>query len=48
MGPTRQALQDAELTPDKIDKILLVGGSTRVPAVQEAVKKYVGKEPFKN
>ncbi|NMB96987.1 MAG: molecular chaperone DnaK, partial [Clostridiaceae bacterium] len=47
MGPTRQALQDAELTPDKIDKILLVGGSTRVPAVQEAVKKYVGKEPFK-
>lgn len=47
MGPTRQAIQDAGLTPDKIDKILLVGGSTRVPAVQEAVKKYIGKEPFK-
>jgi len=47
MGPTRQALQDAGLTPDKIDKILLVGGSTRIPAVQEAVKKYLGKEPFK-
>ena len=47
MGPTRQAIQDAGLTPDKIDKILLVGGSTRVPAVQEAVKKCIGKEPFK-
>lgn len=47
MVPTRQALQDAGLTPDKIDKILLVGGSTRIPAVQEAVKKYLGKEPFK-
>ncbi|WP_024834269.1 molecular chaperone DnaK [Ruminiclostridium josui] len=47
MGPTRQAMQDAGLTPDKIDKILLVGGSTRIPAVQEAVKKYLGKEPFK-
>jgi len=47
MGPTRQAMQDAGLTPDKIDKILLVGGSTRIPAVQEAVKKYFGKEPFK-
>lgn len=47
MGPTRQAMQDAGLTPDKIDKILLVGGSTRTPAVQEAVKKYLGKEPFK-
>jgi molecular chaperone DnaK len=47
MGPTRQAMQDAGLTPDKIDKILLVGGSTRIPAVQEAVRKYLGKEPFK-
>ncbi len=47
MVPTRQAMQDAGLTPDKIDKILLVGGSTRIPAVQDAVKKYLGKEPFK-
>ena len=47
MGPTRQAMQDANLTPEKIDKILLVGGSTRIPAVQEAVKKYLGKDPFK-
>lgn len=47
MGPTRQAMQDAGLTPDKIDKVLLVGGSTRTPAVQEAVKKFLGKEPFK-
>ncbi|ACL76148.1 molecular chaperone DnaK [Ruminiclostridium cellulolyticum] len=47
MVPTRQAMQDAGLTPDKIDKILLVGGSTRIPAVQEAVKKYLGKDPFK-
>lgn len=47
MGPTRQAMQDAGLTPDKIDKILMVGGSTRIPAVQEAVKKYLGKDPFK-
>ncbi|RCX17979.1 molecular chaperone DnaK [Anaerobacterium chartisolvens] len=47
MGPTRQAMKDAGLSPDKIDKILLVGGSTRIPAVQEAVKKYLGKDPFK-
>ena len=47
MGPTRQALSDAGLTPNDIDKILLVGGSTRTPAVQEAVKKFMGKEPFK-
>jgi molecular chaperone DnaK len=40
-------MSDAGLTPEKIDKILLVGGSTRIPAVQEAVKKYLGKEPFK-
>lgn len=47
MGPTRQAMQDAGLTPEKIDKILLVGGSSRIPAVQDAVKKYLGKDPFK-
>jgi molecular chaperone DnaK len=47
MGPTRQAMQDAGLTPDKIDKVLMVGGSTRTPAVQEAVRKFLGKEPFK-
>jgi len=47
MEPTRRALADAELSPSDIDKILLVGGSTRIPAVQEAVKKYLGKEPFK-
>ena len=47
MEPTRRAMQDADLTPNDIDKILLVGGSTRIPAVQEAVKKYFNKEPFK-
>lgn len=47
MGPTRRALQDAGLTADKIDKIVLVGGSTRIPAVQEAVKKLTGKEAYK-
>ncbi len=47
MGPTKQAMKDAGLTPEKIDKVLLVGGSTRIPAVQEAVKRYLGKEPFK-
>lgn len=47
MEPTRRAMSDADLSPNKIDKILLVGGSTRIPAVQEAVKQYFGKEPFK-
>ena len=47
MGPVRQALSDAGMTPNDIDKVLLVGGSTRIPAVQEAIKKYMGKEPFK-
>lgn len=47
MEPTRRAMSDAGLTPDKIDKVLMVGGSTRIPAVQEAVRKYLGKEPFK-
>ncbi|MGL4818374.1 MAG: molecular chaperone DnaK [Bacilli bacterium] len=45
--PTRQALSDAGLTPGQIDKVILVGGSTRIPAVQEAVKREIGKEPFK-
>ncbi|MCR8631450.1 molecular chaperone DnaK [Paenibacillus radicis (ex Xue et al. 2023)] len=47
MGPTRQALSDAGLSPNQIDKVVLVGGSTRIPAVQEAVKKLIGKEPHK-
>ncbi len=47
MEPTKRVLSDAGLTPDKIDKVLLVGGSSRIPAVQEAVKKFIGKEPFK-
>ena len=47
MKPTKQVLSDAGLTPDKIDKVLLVGGSTRIPAVQDAVKNFLGKEPFK-
>ena len=47
MGPTRQALSDAGLKPSDISKVLLVGGSSRIPAVQEAVKSFLGKEPFK-
>ncbi len=47
MRPTKQVLADAGLTAAQIDKVLLVGGSTRIPAVQEAVKKFMGKEPFK-
>ena len=47
MGPTRQALRDAGLTPDKIDKVILVGGSTRIPAVQKAIRDFIGKEPYK-
>lgn len=47
MGPVRQALTDAKLKPSDLDKILLVGGSTRIPAVQESVQKFTGKEPFK-
>ncbi|KXG75861.1 molecular chaperone DnaK [Thermotalea metallivorans] len=47
MGPTRKALEDAKLTPADIDKVILVGGSTRIPAVQEAVRKLIGKEPHK-
>ena len=45
--PTKKALADAGLSVSQIDKVLLVGGSTRIPAVQEAVKKLIGKEPFK-
>lgn len=47
LGPTRQALSDAGMTPSDINKVVLVGGSTRIPAVQEAVKKLIGKEPHK-
>ncbi|MBM7584737.1 molecular chaperone DnaK [Bacillus pakistanensis] len=47
MAPTRQALKDAGLTPSEIDKVILVGGSTRIPAVQDAIKKEVGKDPHK-
>ncbi|MBQ9080227.1 MAG: molecular chaperone DnaK [Clostridia bacterium] len=47
MGPTRQVLSDAGLKPNQIDKVLLVGGSTRIPAVQDAVKNFIGKDPFK-
>ena len=47
MGPVRQALSDSGLSKDDIDKVLLVGGSTRIPAVQEAIKDFMGKEPFK-
>ena len=47
MEPSRQALQDAGISASEIDKVILVGGSTRIPAVQEAVKKLTGKEPFK-
>ncbi|HOB22683.1 MAG TPA: molecular chaperone DnaK, partial [Bacillota bacterium] len=47
MEPLRRALKDAELEPSQVDKVLLVGGSTRIPAVQEAVRKFIGKEPYK-
>ena len=47
LAPTRDALRDSGLSTSEISKILLVGGSTRIPAVQEAVKKFMGKEPFK-
>lgn len=47
MEPTRNALRDAGLSPNEIDKVLLVGGSSRIPAVQEAVLKFIGKEPHK-
>ena len=47
MGPVRQAISDSGLKTSEIDKVLMVGGSSRIPAVQEAVQKYLGKEPFK-
>ena len=47
MEPTRQALSDAGLDTDQIDHIILVGGSTRIPAVQEAIRRLLGKEPHK-
>lgn len=47
MGPTRQALKDASLSASDIDEVILVGGSTRIPAVQEAIKKELNKEPNK-
>ncbi len=47
LGPVRQALSDAGLQPSQLDKVLLVGGSSRIPAVQDAVKAHTGKDPFK-
>ncbi len=47
MVPTKKALSDAGLSIGQIDKVLLVGGSTRIPAVQDAVKNFIGKDPFK-
>ena len=47
MIPTKKAMADAGVNASQIDKVLLVGGSTRIPAVQEAVKKFIGKDPFK-
>jgi molecular chaperone DnaK len=48
MSPARQAMADADLKPSDIDKVILVGGSTRIPAVQEAIRKFLGKEPDKS
>ncbi len=47
MGPVRQAMSDSGLSTSEIDKVLMVGGSSRIPAVQEEIKKFIGKEPFK-
>ncbi len=47
MGPVRQALSDSGLSAGDLNKVLMVGGSSRIPAVQEAVQKFIGKEPFK-
>lgn len=47
MGPVQQAMADSGLKPSDLSKVLLVGGSSRIPAVQEAVKRFTGKEPFK-
>ena len=47
MGPTKRVLSDAGLNVNQVDRVLLVGGSTRIPAVQDAVKNFIGKDPFK-
>lgn len=47
MGPVRQAMSDSGLNTSEIDKVLMVGGSSRIPAVNEAIKNFMGKEPFK-
>ncbi len=47
IDPTKQVLRDAGLQPSQVDKVLLVGGSTRIPAVQDAIKNFIGKDPFK-
>ncbi len=47
MGPVRRAISDSGLSTSEIDKVLMVGGSSRIPAVQEAIKKFIGKDPFK-
>ena len=47
MGPVKQALSDSGLSPSDLNKVLMVGGSSRIPAVQDAVKSFMGKEPFK-
>ena len=47
MGPVRQAMSDSGLNTSDIDKVLMVGGSSRIPAVNDAIKKFIGKEPFK-
>ena len=47
MGPVRQAMKDSGLAASEIDKVLMVGGSSRIPAVQDAIKKFIGKDPFK-
>ena len=47
MGPVRQALSDSGLSAGELQKVLMVGGSSRIPAVQDAVRKFIGKEPFK-
>jgi molecular chaperone DnaK len=47
MGPVRRAMEDSKLSPSEINKVILVGGSTRIPAVQDAIKRFIGKEPHK-
>ena len=47
MGPVRQAMKDSGLSTSEVDKVLMVGGSSRIPAVQDEIKKFIGKDPFK-